>query len=247
MTRWFGVGVAAVVAVITLGLGVTGRLTLYISADSVWFACTAAAVTLALAVWSCTLPLASESDHGHDHHDHHDDEASARRSPIANVALAAGGVVVTGTVLAGLILPPASLSTELAMSRAAEGTVLFGDADNAVLGVTDTTEFGVGDWASVFATATRPEAYDGTPVTLSGFVTPAGGDAEGLNLTRMVITHCVIDARPVSVLVDADAGDYADGQWLDVTGVVRADADGVLRIEPTEIAKVDEPEEPYEY
>ena len=67
VNRWLGVGLAAVIAVITLGLGVTGRLNLYISPDTVWFACIAATITLAIAVWTCTLPLGAEGDHGHDH------------------------------------------------------------------------------------------------------------------------------------------------------------------------------------
>ena len=95
-------------------------------------------------------------------------------------------------------------------------------------------------------TATRPEAYDGATVTLTGFVTPA--EAGEVNLTRMVITHCVIDARPASVPVASAVGDdYAAGDWVEVTGTVRADADGTLRIEPTEVVAIDEPKDPYEY
>lgn len=251
VNRWLGVGLASVIAVVTLGLGLTGRLNLYISPDTVWFACISAVITLAIAVWTCTLPLGAEGDHGHDHgHAPVDDggeagaDAGARR-PLATAAVVSGGVIATGTVVAALLLPPASLSAELAMSRAGEATVLFDGADTVALGVADTTTFGVGEWASVFATATRPEAYDGATVTLTGFVTPA--EAGEVNLTRMVITHCVIDARPASVPVAAADGDYAAGDWIEVTGTVRADADGTLRVEPTEVVAIDEPKDPYEY
>ena len=81
-----------------------------------------------------------------------------------------GGVVATGVVIAALVLPPASLSVELAMSRVGEQTALFAGADDVTLGVADTATFGVGDWASVFATATNTAAYDGKTVTLTGFV-----------------------------------------------------------------------------
>ncbi|WP_432747764.1 hypothetical protein [Microbacterium oxydans] len=138
-TRWLGVGLAAVISVVTLGLGLTGRLNLYISPESVWFACTAAVVTLAGAIWSCTLPLGEEGDHGHDHGpapevadtaddaDHGSPTASPRRS-LAGVGAVAGGVIATGVVAAALVLPPASLSVELAMSRA-------GGAERPVRGV----------------------------------------------------------------------------------------------------------------
>ncbi|MFD5214226.1 TIGR03943 family putative permease subunit [Microbacterium sp. NPDC058345] len=246
LTRWLGVGLATVVAVVTLGLGLTGRLTLYVSPETVWFACAAAALTVIAAVWSCTLPLGAEQDHDHDHGTAEADAAAPRRRTAGTVATVAGGLVASGVVIAGLVLPPASLSAELAMSRAGETTTLFAGADDVTLGVADTTTFGVGEWASAFATASRPEAYDGASVTLTGFVTPS--DAGGLNLTRMVITHCVIDAQPASLpLAAADEGTYDTGQWIEVTGTVRADADGTLRIEPSEVNRIAEPKDPYEY
>lgn len=251
--RWLGVGLAAVVAVVTLGLGVTGRLTLYISPESVWFACAGAVVTLAGAVWSCTLPLGAEGDHGHDHGHETDaaaDETRPAPSPrrtLAAVAGVTGGVVATGVVAAALVLPPASLSVELAMSRAGEQSALFAGADTVTLGVADTSTFGIGDWASVFATATNTTAYDGADVTLTGFVTPDESSDDGVNLTRLVITHCVIDAQTATLPVAVDPGDYDTGQWVEVTGKVRADADGTLSIEPTDVVAIDEPKDPYEY
>ncbi len=250
-TRWLGIGLASLISVVTLGLGLTGRLNLYISPESVWFACAAAVVTLAGAIWSCTLPLGEEGDHGHDHgdaHAHDHDEADAPASPrrtLATVGVVTGGVLASGVAIAGLVLPPASLSVELAMSRVGEQTALFAGADDVALGVADTKTFGVGDWASVFATATNTAAYDGKTVTLTGFVTPT--DAEGVNLTRLVITHCVIDAQPATVPVTIDAGEYKTGQWVEVEGAVKADADGSLHIVPTTVTAIDEPGDPYEY
>ena len=37
------------------------------------------------------------------------------------------------------------------------------------------------------------------------------------------------------------------GQWVEVTGTVKADADGSLRVLPTSVVTIDEPEDPYEY
>ncbi|WP_223622961.1 TIGR03943 family protein [Microbacterium sp. EST19A] len=258
-TRWLGVGLATLVAVVTLGLGVTGRLTLYISPESVWFACAAAVVTLAGAVWSFALPLGEEGDHGHDHGtdaaavdaaadaDHAPRSTASPRKTLAMVGAVAGGVVATGVVAAALVLPPASLSVELAMSRAGEQSALFAGADNVALGVADTSTFGIGDWASVFATATNTTAYDGAAVTLTGFVTPGASGDDDVNLTRLVITHCVIDAQTATLPVTVDPGEYPTGQWVEVTGTVRADADGTLRVVPTDVVAIDEPGDPYEY
>ncbi|MFT4258298.1 TIGR03943 family putative permease subunit [Microbacterium sp.] len=242
-SRWLGIGLAAAVSVVILVLGLAGQLTLYISPESVWFACTAAVVTLLGAIWSCTLPLGAEEGHEHEH-GHGHEHGHAESGALATAATVAGGVIASGVVAAALVLPPASLSVELAMSRAGESSALFVGADDITLGVADTSTFGVGDWASVFATSTNTTAYDGTAVTLTGFITPAD---DGVDLTRLVIMHCVIDAQPASLPVAIDAGEYETGQWVSVTGTVRADADGALHIEPTTVEAVAEPGDPYEY
>lgn len=247
-TRWLGLGLAAVISVVTLGLALSGQLTLYIAPESIWFACAGAIVVLIGAIWSCALPLGAEAGHGHDHEI--EDEPTSRRRTLALVGTVSAGVVASGVVIAALVLPPASLSVELAMARADAGGTLFAGADTPTLGVADTTTFGVGEWSSVFATASRPEVYDGSPVTLVGFVTP--GQADAVNLTRMIITHCVIDAQPAAVPVTIDAAKYGSdltstGQWVEVTGTVKADDDGSLRVLPTSVVAIDEPGDPYEY
>lgn len=282
-TRWLGVGLASVLAVVTIALAATGRLALYINPDSTWFAVTMAIVALVGAVASFALPLGAEADHGHDHgdssahqlrrsdpivqvpgrdprssrdseefvhahggHDHGPEHGPEHaRSPIGLAATVTGGVLASGVVLLTLVLPPASLSAELAMSRDVGATPLFAGADVVTLAATgDTSEFGVGEWATVFATATDPDAFDGDPIELTGFVTP--GEDGAFDLTRLVITHCVIDAQPASLPV-AEEDIPETGQWVTVTGTVRASSDGRLRIDADSVERIDEPEDPYEY
>ncbi|MFD4961139.1 TIGR03943 family putative permease subunit [Microbacterium sp. NPDC058389] len=266
-TRWLGVGLAASLAVVTIGLAVTGRLGLYINPDSAWFAVAMAVFVLVGAVASFALPLGAEADHGHDHGDAHHpvverarngrDETHRRaddlvhdhehpRHPLAFAATVAGGVAASGVVVLTLVLPPASLSAELAMSRDVGATPLFGGADTIQLASTgDTSSFGVGEWATAFATATNPDAFDGDPVELTGFVTP-GADG-GFDLTRLVITHCVIDAQPASLPI-VPASDVPDtGQWVTITGTVRSSSDGRLVVDAAKVDEIPEPEDPYEY
>lgn len=271
-TRWLGAGLAAALAVATLALAATGRLTLYISPETVWFAVAAAVATLIGVVWSCALPLGAEQEHGHDHggaghgsahehgrsghdhagehgHDHAGSRPSARRV-VGAAAGVTGGVIATGVVAGALLLPPASLSVDMAMQRAPMGNVLFAGADNVALGAnTDTSTFGIGGWASVFATGSRPEKYDGSSVTLTGFLTPSGSAKDQAHLTRMVISHCVLDAQPASVPVQITGwqGQYAVGDWVQVRGTVRASADGKLSIVPASVSKIPEPKDPYEH
>ncbi|WP_223172300.1 hypothetical protein [Microbacterium sp. NIBRBAC000506063] len=58
VTRWLGAGLATLLSVTTLVLALTGRLTLYIAPETVWFASAAAVVTIIGTVWTFTLPWA---------------------------------------------------------------------------------------------------------------------------------------------------------------------------------------------
>lgn len=317
LTRWLGVGLATILAVITVSLALTGRLGLYINPESSWFAVSMSVLVLLGAVLSFLLPMGAEEDHGHDHgdgegHGHgHGDNGSghgvladdptpvaapvltraqaraaassnhlsrterserasratrseplprstrpsrvpraSRRRSLGLLATGTGAVLASAVVLLTLVLPPRSLSAELAISRDVGAPPLFGGTDVVTLARTgDTASFGVGEWSAVFATATNPEAFDGDPVTLTGFVTP--GEDGGFALSRLVITHCVIDAQsasiPVAVGEDEASADAETGQWVTVEGMVRANSDGRLFIDAGTVELIDEPEDPYEY
>jgi uncharacterized repeat protein (TIGR03943 family) len=261
-SRWLGVGLAACLAVITLVLAVTGRIPLYINPESAWFAVAMSIVVLVGAVLSFLVPLGAEADHGHDHGDTHEhaehdpdeapDAAPSRRragppgSRVGRIVTVTGGVAASGIVLGMLVLPPASLSAELAASRDVGAPPLFAGEDTVTLAATgDTSSFGVGDWASVFATATNPDAFDGDAVTLTGFVS---ADADGgFDLSRLVITHCVIDAQPASLTVTSDRSVPSTGQWVEITGTVQSSSTGELAIVAADVTPIDEPQDPYEY
>lgn len=278
-TRWLGVGLASILAVVTIALAVTDRLALYINPDSTWFAVSMSVLVLVGAVASFALPLGAEADHGHDHGDAHDHPVVAAsssplpsvqetpsghadqrhvldtrreggahghaRHPVGMAASVVGGAAASGVVVLALVLPPASLSAELAMSRDVGATPLFAGADAVTLASTgDTSSFGVGEWATVFATATNPDAFDGDAIELTGFVTP--GDGGDFDLTRLVITHCVIDAQPASIPISGEPIPET-GQWVTVTGTVRSTSDGRLEIDAATVEQIDEPRDPYEY
>lgn len=243
-TRLLGVGITAAIAVVTIVLAATGSLALYINPDGSWFAIGMAVVALIGCVASFAIPLGREAEHDHDHG--HVAQAPARRAAGA-VAGAVGGTIALVVVAAALLLPPASLSAQTAMDRDLGVTPLFGGDDVIALATTgDTARFGVGDWASVFATAPDSRLYEGTTVTLTGFVTPSKSGG-GSQLTRLVVTHCVIDAQPASVPLVELASSEETGQWVSVTGTVEANSAGDLVVRATEVTPIDEPADPYEY
>ncbi|GAA3027398.1 TIGR03943 family putative permease subunit [Microbacterium dextranolyticum] len=274
-SRLLGVGLAAGLSALTIALWLTGRLGLYINPESTWFAVSMALVALVGCAVSFALPRGAEADHGHDHGDAHDqtdhghgradhgheahdhghghaerphdhDHAAPAHGPgrfWGGAATVTGGILATGFVALVVLTPPATLSAELAMQRNTGSAPLFQGADTVALAATgDTAKFGVGEWASVFATATNPETFDGSQVTLTGFATPG---SDGFALTRLVITHCVIDAQPASVAI-ATSDAVSTGQWVTITGTIRDDG-GHLAVHLTSIDRIDEPKDPYEY
>jgi len=264
-TRWLGVGLASALAVLTVGLAVTGRLSLYINPESAWFAVGMSVIVLIGAVASFALPLGAEEDHGHDHEDagaaRHTDADHGRasmeteeghahahaRHPVALAGTVIAGVLASAVVIGALALPPSSLSPQFASTSTSTTPVLFGGRDVVTLASTgDTATFGVGEWATVFATATDPASFDGDAVTLTGFVAP--GDAgTGFLLSRFVITHCVIDAQLAAVPISWGGTAAPEGEWATVTGTVRSDSAGRLHIAAESVEAVPEPEDPYEY
>ncbi|GGF50175.1 TIGR03943 family protein [Microbacterium sorbitolivorans] len=222
-------GLASALSVLTIMLTVTGRLQLYINTSQAWFACGMAVLILLGSIAAIAI---RPSDH-----DDHDHGSPSRAGAVAGVV---GAAVATVVAVGALILPPATLSAELAMERDTGTPPLFAGADDVQLGVVDTSKFGVGDWSAVFATATNPERYAGQTVTLTGFMTDG-------SLSRLVITHCVVDAQTATLPLDGDVSGLATGDWVEITGDVEVDSDGRLTIAATGITPIDEPEDPYEY
>jgi uncharacterized repeat protein (TIGR03943 family) len=268
-TRWLGVGLATALAVVTIGLWVTGRLALYINPDAAWWAVSMSIVCVIGAILSCAVPISRDGahQHGYDHEHGHDGGATIpgrvdpsptevedadtlpRRTPLALAVTGVGGVLASGLVVLAVVLPPASLSAELALARSSGAPpVLSTSATLALATSDDTSKFGIGEWASILATTTDPARFVGQKATLTGFVGPKT-TGDGFALTRLIIVHCVIDAQAADVPVAevAGAADYSPGQWVEVQGEFARDPGGSLVLQPSSVTAIDEPGDPYEY
>ncbi|XRQ06681.1 TIGR03943 family putative permease subunit [Actinomadura welshii] len=94
-----------------------------------------------------------------------------------------------------------------------------------------------------------PAKFQGVPVRLTGFVTPAGKKRAGWQLTRMKIACCAGDAVPFPVRVRGVPQPPADS-WVQVVGVweppAQQDRTVVQTIRARSLTKVEKPENPYE-
>jgi uncharacterized repeat protein (TIGR03943 family) len=93
-------------------------------------------------------------------------------------------------------------------------------------------------------------SLQGRRVRLVGFVSPRPGG--GYYVTRLVITCCAADARPIKIAVQGQAGQFTADSWIEVTGTYGGMDAAAAKREQIPIIKADAvtptkvPSEPYE-
>jgi uncharacterized repeat protein (TIGR03943 family) len=92
-------------------------------------------------------------------------------------------------------------------------------------------------------------SLQGRHVRLVGFVSPRPGG--GYYITRLVITCCAADARPIKIAVQGQAGQFPTDSWIEVTGSYGGMDPGTKTeqipiIRADSVNQVKTPSEPYE-
>jgi uncharacterized membrane protein YcgQ (UPF0703/DUF1980 family) len=64
-------------------------------------------------------------------------------------------------------------------------------------------------------------------------------------LLRYTIVHCVADAQPIGLLIEASEAPPSNGGWVIVDGVLGANPAHLVSVQASRIAPTDEPTEPY--
>lgn len=259
--EWQGVVLIAVAIVATLGFAWSGQLDLYIDPAATVFAVVMSLIGLVLVIAACAKRMFGAH---HDHDDHPDVDNEVDRSPSRRraglVLTGTGGVLATALAIGFIVLPPATLTSATASQRVINATAVDAastsseiiDATGAAAAVFDT--FTVFDWASVLRQTSDVAFYADKPANLLGFVTPDAEDPENMfYVSRFVITHCAIDAQPVGVPVYSPG--WADGldadEWVQVSGDFASNSSRSstqpIVLEPADIEKVGQPDDPYLY
>jgi uncharacterized repeat protein (TIGR03943 family) len=93
-------------------------------------------------------------------------------------------------------------------------------------------------------------SLQGRRIRLVGFVSPRPGG--GYYITRLVITCCAADARPIKISVQGQPGQLATDSWIEVTGsyggmeYLASKAEQIPIIRADSVTQVKIPSEPYE-
>ncbi|MFB2581719.1 TIGR03943 family protein [Herbiconiux sp. P15] len=271
LARWRGVLLSLVGIVAIVWLSATGRLGLYIHPRYYEFTVVMAVIAGVIVIAAfAVLPgvrddEADAHDHGGDHghadpdHDHssHEHEAtgsgiSSRRSLFWSAMTV---LIIAGTAVALLVVPPQTLTTATVDQRDLNNSVAVADADEtAQLVASDTTGFTVKDWASLLRQGAGEEYFADKSADVTGFVTPDPADPENVfYIARFVVTCCAVDAQPVGVPVYLPGWEetYAVDSWVTASGGFGPNPSTTsaqtIVLEPAEIAPTEQPAEPYVY
>ncbi len=236
-----GIILLFVIAVVTLWLAATGRLTLYIHQRYVVFTTVMAAVALAMASVSI---IAQSRTYQHTHF-------AWWRSITACVMIC----VVASMAL---LVPPTALTTTTATQRGInKGAAAQLSAEKlshaSIFAQRDYSRLTIKEWAGLLAQTHDSAFYRGKTVNLTGFVTPDVADAQVFYVSRFVVTCCAVDAQAVGVPVYAPGWRerYQPNSWVTVTGDFAAHPQQhrqqPIVIMPRSVTSTTQPKEPYEY
>jgi uncharacterized repeat protein (TIGR03943 family) len=251
--RWLGVTLSLIGVVAILWLGATGRLELYIHPRYVVFTIVMAVIGGAASIAAfLALPGRSEHDHEHDHG--HDElaESPPRTGWRGAVAVTGSVVLVAATVVALLVLPPATLTSATAENRDIAGSTALSSADTTQLVGGDSTTFTVKDWATLLHQGLGDDFFAGKPAAISGFLV-ATDDPDVVYVARFLVTCCAVDAQPlaVPVLLPGWQDDFAVDDWVEVTGGFAPNPDAgatePMVLVPDTVTAIDQPAQPYVY
>ncbi len=244
------IGVVAI-----LWLGATGRLELYIHPRYVVFTIVMAVIGGAASI-AAFLVVPGRSAHEHEHgHDHDHDELPEnppRTGWRAAVAITGSVLLVAATVVALLVLPPATLTSATAENRDIAGSTALSSADTTQLVGGDSTTFTVKDWATLLHQSLGDDFFAGKPAAFSGFLV-ATDDPDIVYVARFLVTCCAVDAQPlaVPVLLPGWQDDFAVDDWVEVTGGFAPNPDAgatePILLVPKTFDEIERPAQPYVY
>jgi putative membrane protein len=234
-----GVTLAATTTVSILWLWWTNKLNFYINPSYDWFA-TLMALIGGVGVVVSTIRRS---------------HADNLRRPVKLTTITLGVIAVL-MGLSLIVLRPASLSGTTALQRGinAGGLDLTSTITTAGFGATNYSQFDIRDWASVLSQTSQVAFYNGkTADQLVGFIAPTPNHSINVfYVSRFYITCCAMDAQPygVPVYVAGWAKSYPLNSWVRISGSFKSNPDGKeddpVILVPTVIAKIPEPQDPYE-
>jgi uncharacterized repeat protein (TIGR03943 family) len=236
-------------------LKLTNQLNFYIRKDYFLFTFLMGIVLVIAGIIRVIVDLSSEAHKNINHHSHcscHDcgDDCHEHKhsSSFSLVIICLIALVALG----GFVIPRKPLSAVTAVRRTGSNTFVSGSGprqksgESTLIKNINTDKYTIADWIRSFTLNPEPSDYLNKIVDIKGFI--ESNDADSFRVTRFVITCCVVDATPVSLIVDEPIGNFQVNEWVYINGKFKVRVKNGKReiiINPDKIEKINIPDDPY--
>jgi len=236
--------------ILLLRFWITQRINVLLHPDYVWLAVVAGIFLMGLGLWRLRLLVTRAGRR----------IAIAQTTPQVQMqhfnlfppGLSSGVLLLVA--LFGLQFVPQPFSSQMALDRGVTETLTMTRSQpQSFRGGSRPEERSLIDWVRTLNVYPEPDAYEGQPVNVEGFVIHSPELSDGyLMLARFVITCCAADVYPVGlpVKLEGDRADYPADAWFRVEGSMSTETlngQRQLVIQAAQLIPIDEPENPYEY
>jgi putative membrane protein len=228
--------------VVTIWLGATKQLNLYIHPRYLTFTVGVALISLLLAVASFRLRPQPEE---------------VRTSKVQQ-SLAYGTVLFCMIMVLAMVgLKPATLTTTTANQRSINSGISGGAQTTNAVPLFDTgnyRELGVKEWASLLTQTSQVAFYTNKSAHITGFVAPDPDDPQNVFfVSRFIIACCAVDARPIGVPVYMPnwQATHKPDSWVEAEGGFATNPSTSSKqriiVRPTKVTPIAQPKDPYVY
>ena len=165
--------------------------------------------------------------------------------------------LLLGVAIAGLIISPNVLTSKIALQRGVtENLPLTHSQPESFVATIKPEERSIIDWVRTLNAYPEPDAYQGQPAKVTGFVLHLPELPENyFLLSRFIVTCCAVDAYPIGIPVQLQGNSsiYPSDIWLEITGTMATvnlpsknhQNQRKLVLVPTEIKQIPTPKDPY--
>ncbi len=159
--------------------------------------------------------------------------------------------------IAGLIIAPNVLTSKTALQRGiTENLPLTLSQPESFVNTTKPEDKSLIDWVRTINAYPEPDAYQGQPAKVMGFVLHLPELPENyFLLSRFIVTCCAVDAYPIGIPVQlkGTSSIYPSDIWLEITGTMQTvnlptknhQNQRKLVLVPSQIRQIPTPKDPY--
>ncbi len=244
---WLDVLAFLVWGIVLLRFWITGRVNVLLHPDYVWLAVMAGIMLVGLAGAKVLQLLGREGRR----------QTADSRSAAQHFSLLPQGwssTLLLAVGIFGLFYSPQAFASQVALERGVTETLTMTRSQpQSFRGGTRPENRSLVDWVRTLNVYPEPNAYEGLPARIEGFVIhPPELAQDYIMLARFVITCCAADAYPVGlpIKITESRAAYPPDAWLRVEGqMVTEELNGLrqLVVDADALIAIDEPANPYDY